>query len=223
MLGWLPVLKELYNYWNPAQTAINYNSAPPNVITGSTLFEAGKTAMVFNGTWNQFPEQVKFPVGSFLVPNLKGSSPYATSLDTAGAAGGPADGFEFGISSPTADHTMTPAKFKAALAWLQFIGTPYNDQYIVDEGQMAVPIFKGTRPAPDMTGMAYHPINPAPWGMFGQHSNTVIWNVFVEYLDNQMTFAQAKSEFEAAEAQTFKHWVAQYHWNFSKLPAAWRY
>ncbi len=214
MLAWLPVLKELYNYWNPAQTAINPNSEPPNVITGSTLFEAGKSAMVFNGTWNQFPLQVKFPVGTFLVPSLKGTSPYASTLNTYGAAGGPADGFEFGISSPLADHTMTPAKFKAALAWLQFIGTPQHDQYIVNEGQMAVPIFKGTQPTPSMKGMMYRPVNSTPWGLWGTNSGKVIWDIFLEYLDNQMTFQQAKTKFEAAEALTYKHWVAQYHWKF---------
>ncbi|MHB1628003.1 MAG: ABC transporter substrate-binding protein [Bacilli bacterium] len=214
MLAWLPVLKELYQYWNPAQTAINPNSAPPNVITGSTLFMAGKTAMVFNGTWNQFPLQVKFPVGTFLVPNLKGTSPYASNLNTYGAAGGPADGFEFGISSALADHTMTPAKFQAALAWLQFIGTPQHDQYIVNEGQMAVPIFKGTHPASSMTGMMYNPVSPAPWALWGTKSGTVIWNVFLQYLDNQMTFAQAKDQFIKAEALTYQHWMAKYHWKF---------
>ncbi|MHB1953592.1 MAG: ABC transporter substrate-binding protein [Sulfobacillus sp.] len=214
MLAWLPVLKQLYQYWNPAQTAINPNSAPPNVITGSTLFLAGKSAMVFNGTWNQFPLQAKFPVGTFLVPNLKGTSRYASNLNTYAAAGGPADGFEFGISSRLADHTMTPAKFQAALAWLQFIGTPQHDQYIVNEGQMAVPIFAGTHPAASMTGMMYHPISPAPWGLWGTKSGTVIWNVFLQYLDNQMTFAQAKDQFIKAEALTYQHWMAQYHWKF---------
>lgn len=214
MLAWFPVLKELYKYWNPAQTSINPNDEAPNVITGSTLFEAGKSAIVFNGTWNQFPLQAKFPVGTFLSPSLTGTSPYASSLDTSGAAGGPADGFEFGISSPTADHTMTPAKFKAALAWLQFIGTPQHDQYIVNNGQMAVPVFKGTTPAKDMVGMEYHPISAAPWALWGQKSGTVIWDVFLQYLDNQMTLSQVKAKFEQAEAQTYHHWVKEYHWKF---------
>jgi raffinose/stachyose/melibiose transport system substrate-binding protein len=217
MLAWWPVLKELYQYWNPAQTAINANSEPSTVVLGTTLFEAGKTAMVFNGTWNQFPLQAKFPVGAFLVPSLKGTSPYASSLNTYNAAGGPADGFEFGISSHAADHTMTPAKFKAALAWLQFIGTPQHDQYIVNNGQMAVPTFKGTTPAKSMIGMEYKPVGDAtaaPWALEDNQSSAIIWSDFDSYLDGQMTFKQVKASFETAEAATYKAWMKEYHWKF---------
>ncbi len=217
MLAWWPVLKQLYQYWNPAQTAINFSSQPSNAVLGTTLFEAGKSAMVFNGTWNQFPIQAKFPVGSFLVPSLKGSSRYASSLNTYGAAGGPADGFEFGISTRKADHTMTPAKFNAALAWLQFIGTPQHDQYIVNNGQMAVPVFKGAKAAKSMSGMQFHPggnATAAPWALWGTHSGSVYWADFVGYLDGQMTFQQVKASFEAAEARTYANWIKKYHWKF---------
>ena len=62
--------------------------------------------------------------------------------------GGPTQDFQYGISSPKADSSMTSAKTAAATAWLQFISQPKWNSLIVNAEGHTLPIIQGATASP---------------------------------------------------------------------------
>lgn len=224
IMAWWPVAKQLYKYFDPNVTVIPWNAVPTGAATDQTLFAAGKVAMVFEGTW--LPNTVKasnngktpFPIGSFPFPSLKGTSKYATSYNTAGDIGGPQAAYQFAISTPRADQSMSqPGKFQAVLDWLRFIATPQHDQAVVNELGSFAPTFKGTTPVPALKSVQSD-FN-RPWyqedaGLFWTVAGyTTIRNIFQEYVSGHLSFQAARQQFDQVTAQAFHQYVIQHHLN----------
>ncbi len=227
IMAWWPVVKQLYSYWDNNVTVLPWNNTPSNAETGSKLFAAGKVAMVFQGSW--LPNSVKgqnngkipFGIGSFPMPSLMGTSKYATSYNSSGDAGGPQAAFQFGISTPRADQSMSqPGKLEACLDWLRFISTPQHDQAIVNEVGSFVPTFKGTTPVPDLASVEAQ--LQAPWyqedgGQFlTSQEYTTIRNIFQEYVSGNLSLASATQQYGQAVSTAFHQFVLTQHINLSK-------
>ncbi len=221
LTAWWSDAKKLFNYWNPAQNDINSSAVSNSTVTGTDLFAAGKVAMIYQGSWALGSVRklgAKFPIGSFAFPSLYGSSPYATKLNTSLYVGGPYAAFQYAIASKQADHTMTPAKFRAALAWLQFIGTPAHDQAVVNEYKAFVPTFKGTTPIKSFRGFARKDLTRAlnfvsPYGLdaaIGQTLNSL----FQEYVSGHVSFSAMKSQYITAVAQAIHTYDLSNHIHF---------
>lgn len=219
IMAWWPVVKGLYKYWDKNTTVIPWNAEPTGAQTGETLFAAGKVAMVFQGTWT--PNTVKaaggkFAVGSFPMPSLVGTSKYATHYNSAGDAGGPQAAFQYAISTPKADNSMSqPGKFQAVLDWLRFISTPQHDQAIVNQLGSFVPTFKGTHPIPALASLESQ--LQRPWyqcdgGQFWTSAEyTTIRNIFQEYLGGHLTLKQATQQYTQTVATAYHTFALEHH------------
>lgn len=214
VMAWWPLFKTLYTkYWDAAVGAVPINAIPPNVVNGQSLFEAGKVAMIFNGSWVP-PEMPKgFQLGSFPFPSLQGTSPYATSYDSAGDVNNPGAAFQYGISTPKADHSMAqPGKFQAVLDWLRFIATPQHDQEVVNELGSFIPTFKGTvpiKPFRSQVALISKPIYKTVGGEYlTTTADTDIRSLFQEYVTGHIGFAAAKQQYGSILATAVKQFLA---------------
>jgi len=219
IMAWWPAVKELYNYWDPNTTDIPWNAEPTGAQTGSVLFAAGKVAMVFNGTWE--PNEVKqaggtFQVGSFAMPSLAGTSPYATNYNSSGDAGGPQAAFQYAISTPKADQSMSqPGKLQAVVDWLRFISTPQHDQEIVNQLGEFAPTFKGTHPVKSLESVAKQ-LN-LPWfqedgGEFlTSEEYTTVRNIFQEYVGGHLSLSAATTQYDSAVSQAYQEFAIEHH------------
>lgn len=217
--AWWPVVKKLYSYFDKNVTDIPWNAVPSGAQTGTTLFAAGKVAMVFQGSW--LPTTVKnagakFKLGSFAMPSLKGTSKYATNYDSAGDAGGPQAGFQLAISTPRADASMAqPGKFQAVLDWLRFIATPPHDQAMVNQDGDTVPTFKATHPIKSLQWVADQ-LN-RPWyqcdggEFFTAQEYDTVRNIFQEYVGGHLSFAAAKQQYSQAVATGYHEFALKHH------------
>ncbi len=221
IIGWWPLVKQLYHYFDPNVTDIPWNNVPAGAQTGSALFGAGKVAMVYQGSW--LPNEIKaagakFPLGSFPFPTASLHSVYkfATNVNSAADVGGPSAAYQFGISTPRADQSMRqPGKFQAVLDWLRFIGTPQHVQAVVNQLGEFVPTLKGTKPVPSEAGAALPKgAQYASIQGFDDVTNqaaTEIGNVWQEYLGGHLSFAAAKQQYDAAVRQAVQQYIATNH------------
>ncbi len=219
LIAWWPAAKALLSTWDKKNIDVTEASSAtaPNPYT---LFVGQQVAMAYvEGSdmpllVQALPAKHRFPLGMFNVANLKGTSPYATNLVTYQDVGGPYVGFQYAISSHLGDHTMTPAKFKAALAWVQFFSTPKWDQTIVNEEGNAIPIIKGTY-APPIDRPFRQAIEKNPfWSLSAFDTMTsssfnTIDGLFLEYVNGFITFTQAKQQYAADAAQIVKQFYSQ--------------
>ena len=219
IMAWWPVVKQLYDYWNKNTTVIPWNAEPTGAQTGLTLFSAGKVAMIFGGTWAPRIAKnagAKFPIGSFPMPSLAGTSRYATHYNSAADAGGPQAAFQYAISTPRADNTMKQAgKFQAVLDWLRFVGTPQHDQAIVNQLGFFIPTFVGTKPTPALQSVKTqltHPWYQCDGGQFLTSAEyTTIRNIFQEYVAGHLAFSAAKRQYNQAVAMAYHQFAIQHH------------
>ena len=218
IMGWWPLMRKLYTYWNKNVTDVNAVNPPSGAPSGSNLFAAGKVAMIYQGSWtpsNLKVGHVKFPYGSFNFPSLKGSTPYATNLNSSPAVGGPGAAFEYAISTPKADKTMTPAKFKAVLDWMRFFTTTRWDQRIVDQLGSFVPTLKGTKPIKADAALSKSLTTPF-YVCFGYQdvtpqSGTQTTQLFQEYVSGHISFAAAKRRFDQIASQAVHQYAIEHH------------
>ncbi len=153
LTAWWPAVKNLLSLWDKSVLEVPTNNTNPSAPSAENTFPTQKVAMVYDGSWlppiiHALPKKQQFPVGSFNIDNLAGTSKYATGLVTSQDVGGPNAAFQYAVPTHQADHSMTPAKQKAVIAWLQFIGTPQWDGRICDELGSFIPTFKGAKPTP---------------------------------------------------------------------------
>ncbi|PSR21706.1 MAG: hypothetical protein C7B45_09875 [Sulfobacillus acidophilus] len=219
LIDWWPAAKALLSTWDPATidvTETNASTAP----SPYSLFTSQQVAMVYVEGSDMpklvyaLPKKHQFPFGMFNPTSVMGTSKYATNLVTYQDVGGPYVGFQFAISTHLADSTMTPAKFKAALAWLQFITTPHWDQTIVNEEENAIPIIKGTT-APPVDRTFQQAIDKYPfWSLsaFDTMTSTsfdTIDGLFLEYVNGFISFKTAEKEYDADAAQIVAQFDSQ--------------
>lgn len=225
LMAWWPAMKKLYSYWN--QDVINENrsniapgSTPTGELTGQSLFLAGKAAMYYTGSWEPtevatLPKSQAFPLGSFNLASLSGSSSYATKLDTAQDVGGPSGAWQYAIPTQKADHSMTPQKLKAVLDWMRFITTPSWDQKIVNEYGADVPTLVGTVPTKANRGNEKDITKPYyqvyPFINMTSQAGVVIPQLFQQYVTGHLSLQASKFEFDADAAAAVQAYEAEYH------------
>jgi raffinose/stachyose/melibiose transport system substrate-binding protein len=224
IMGWWPAMKALYSYWDKdvldeSPTA----NLPADAPSGETTFAAQKAAMTYQGSWlpseiATLPKKQQFPVGSFNLQSLKGSSPYATKLFTGQDVGGPSAAFQYAIPSPAADHSLTPTKLKAVIAWMQFFSRPYWDQQIVNQLGSFVPTFKGTTPTKANRSLATDLTKPYyqlyPFNIVTTEAGDELPDVFQEYVAGYINFATAKQRFDTIAQTAVAQYVATNHVHF---------
>ncbi len=224
IMGWWPAMKTLYTFWDKnVLDEPPTGTLPSGAPTGQSLFAAQKVAMVYQGSW--LPNEIKvlsakkrFPVGSFNLSSLAGSSPYVSKLTTSQDVGGPSAAFQFGISSRRADHSMTPAKLKAVMAWVRFFSTPKWDQAIVNQLGSFVPTFVGTTPTKANRSLAKALLKPYyqlyPFNIVTARAGTELPNLFQEYVTGHISLKAAKQQYDQIAQQAVSQYIATNHPHF---------
>ena len=230
LTSWWPLGKELMSTWDPKDVDVPENTAP-TIPNGQAMFLGQQVAYEFGSGYvipqlvAKLPKSQQFPVGYFELdsPNaFKGTSPSATNLEVWQDNGGPETAYQFAVASPKSDKSMTPAKFQAALAWLQFISTPKWDAAIVNEEGNALPIIKGAVAPPSLEPInkelaaesnAYFPI--ALFDSVTSSSFNTIDGLYLEYVDGYITLQKAVQLYDKDSAQI----IQQFNSTHSKLVA----
>ncbi|MDR2375672.1 MAG: ABC transporter substrate-binding protein [Treponema sp.] len=145
-ISWWGVIKEHLDKYMP-RDSISPAVTPRTIFN---MFVNQQVAMFWGGTWvptDMRNANVSFEYSSFPFPYPdKPSFPQATSFNSSGAVGGPSSAWQYAISTPRANTTMTPAKLEACLDWLMFASAPENVELVVNEIGNSVPTIKGTKP-----------------------------------------------------------------------------
>jgi hypothetical protein len=222
LLAWTPFVKEILQTWDPKVTNVTWGNAS-SAPNPTTLFLDQKIATLYVPGFQvpqlmaALPKKQQFPYGTFNLTNFHGTSGghhYATNLNTYQDVGGPYAGFQFAISTHSGDSKMTPAKFQAALAWLQFITTPYWDSRIVNEWGEAIPIIKGAYVPPlirpFLYGITHYPFwSICPWDTYEANALPMIDGLFLEYANGYISFSQYQQQFSADVQKLYTEFNAQ--------------
>ncbi len=215
VMAWWPLFRTLFTkYWDPAVSAIPINATPPNAVNGQSLFEAGKVAMIINGSWVPTEVPKRFPLGSFPFPGLYGTSKYSTLYNGAGDVNNPGAAFQYGISTPKADKSMAqPGKFQAVLDWLRFLATPQHDQAVVNELGAFIPTFKGTVPIKvfrSQTSLVNKPLYKTVGGEYlSSAGDQALRSLFQEYVTGHISFTAAKQQYGSLLAAAVQQFLAK--------------
>jgi ABC-type glycerol-3-phosphate transport system substrate-binding protein len=208
LTAWWPAAKEELQTWDKQNMDVSENVGAPALYSPTALFLGGKVATVYVPGYSMIalhaalPKSQQFPMGVFVINNLKGTSPYASNLVTWQDVGGPFAGFQFGVAAHEADSTMTPAKLQAAMAWLQLISSPKWDATIVDTLSASFPLVKGAQPAPLLKPIVDATLSQPFWGLsecdnMGGNSFAAIDGLFLEYVDGYVSLSKAQSEYNS--------------------------
>jgi len=216
---WFPLGKSLMDTWAPKDLDVPFTSAPG--IDGTTFFLGQQVAYIFLNGYSipaeiaTLPKSQQFPVGYFEITSLKGTSSYATDLSVWQDNGGPTQDFQYGISSPKADSSMTSAKTAAATAWLQFISQPKWNSLIVNAEGHALPIIQGATASPALQPILkqlnseskyYYPM--ALFDSLTAPSFQEIDGLYLEYVDGYISLGTALSEYDTDAASVIKAYNA---------------
>jgi raffinose/stachyose/melibiose transport system substrate-binding protein len=154
-MGWWPIFKEFTDTW----VADYIPQSPSNNAAAFQDFVAGDAAMVYSGSW--VPNDLRdagspFPYGVFNFPPLGADvTPLSTGTNVSNATGGPSAGYQYAISTPQANASMTEiGKFDAVLDWLRYIGTPQVIERVVNEHGGFIPTWPGTQPTFEISILA---------------------------------------------------------------------
>jgi raffinose/stachyose/melibiose transport system substrate-binding protein len=233
MTAWFAAAKDVVDTWAPKDIDV------PEVTSQTTpdgvqMFLGQQVAYVFTQGYSiphqiaALPKSQQFPVGYFEIQNYNGTSKYATSLQTWQDNGGPAVSFQFGIAAPKSDKSMTPAKYQAALAWLQFISTPGWDSKIVDGSDGgALPIIKGATAPPGLQSVLneYDALAPETFGagaLFDSltaNSFQTIDGLYLEYVDGYIPLSKMVSEYDSDAASIMQTYNSEHAVAVAKLAA----
>lgn len=214
-----PLIKQFSNYWQKDFTGGDSNGLGPQID-----FLTGKVGMYFDGSWaaRQIKSaNPKFKWGSFPDPYpTPATSKYATNYNSAAAVGGPSSSFQYGIASPKADNSMTPAKEKACVDWLEYLTTPKHDQAIVNQVGEFIPTVKGTKPVPalqNLSNLANQPLE-AQFGGINLTTNELdaIFRAYQGYLLGQTSLQQFSTVAGDQMNKAANKLISENHWNLSK-------
>ncbi|MEF2277230.1 extracellular solute-binding protein [Deinococcus sp. YIM 134068] len=199
-MAWWPVMKQFTDYWTRDYITQN----PDKNYDAFQDFVAGKVAMIYEGSYKPGEMRdagVKFKVGAFNFPVLnKSVSQYATGTNTANAVGGLGAAFQYAMSTPEANRTMSAEKQRAVLDWMRYFGTPRNLQRIVGEDGSFVPTWPGTKAQLDFDAAALdRQINlPRRSVGVGSAAPNLGWGdmqrIFGLYLSGNITLDQARAQ-----------------------------
>ncbi len=161
--GW-KLLGQLRPYMAPGQSSYDACSAPTQSsppLSELQPFVQNKFAMAWMGSWdipdlNQLGFRGKF--GFFPFPTItKATTPYSSNVNVTGTVGGPNGAGEWSVTSQAADASMTPAKTKWVINFLQWLYAPQNEaSWIADSSNNAyVPLINGAKlPAGSVPGLS---------------------------------------------------------------------
>lgn len=138
-----------------ASGGVNYGACstptqttPP--LSAQSLLIKGQVATLWGGSWwgPQLDAQgFTGKWGVFPVPTVtKATTPFATGVNATGTVGGPNGVGQWSITTPKADSTMTPAKTKVVVNFLEYLTSPkVLSTWMVGEagGPAYVPLVKG--------------------------------------------------------------------------------
>jgi raffinose/stachyose/melibiose transport system substrate-binding protein len=216
--AWWPAGKALIDTWAPKDIDVTETNDSANPVA---MFEGQQVAYTFQAGYGlingvaSLPKSQRFPVGYFEITNLKGTSKYATNLQTWQDNGGPTTDFQYGVASSKADKSMTAAKTQASLAWLQFITQPKWDAAIVNQLGDALPTIKGatTTPALEPILKLVDSVSKTTYGvqMFDGLTATsfnLIDGLYLQYVNGYVSLAKAQSEFNSDVASVMKSYDA---------------
>lgn len=215
LTAWWPAVHDLMSYWDKSILEVPINSTNPSAPTPESYFAAQKVAMVYDGSWlppiiKALPQKQQFPVGAFSIDNLSGTSKYATSLVTSQDVGGPNAAWEYGVSTQQADHSMTPTKLQAVMAWMQFFNTPKWDGTICDQLGSFIPTYKGAVPSPSDASIVKD--FRAPFYALDLFDNltpqadTQTGALFQEYVTGGISFAKAVQQYDQIAQQAVQQY-----------------
>lgn len=209
--------------------ATNDLESDPTGVSGTgdlafKAFSTGQAGMYFGGSWTPASLQsanVNFKWGAFPDPSpVTGDFQYATNFNSSNAVGSPDGQLQYGIASSKADKSMTPAKEKMAVKWLQFITTPKNDSTIVNDLGTFVPTVVGSKPLASLTSLAKLS-NGSSESIFGGIDLTnqeldKIFRAFQSYMLGQISLQTFGQTAGAAMTQTANQLISQNKWDLSK-------
>jgi len=215
LTAWWPAVKDLLSLWNQSILEVPINNTNPAAPSSENYFLAQKVAMVYDGTWlpamfRNLPKKQQFPLGAFYINNLAGTSKYATGRVTSQSVVGPYAAFQYGVATQRADHSMTSAKLKAVIAWLQFFGTSKWDGKIVNELGSFVPTFRGAKALPaDATyaedfNKSY--LSLSLFETLTPQAQTQTNALFQEYVTGHISFQSAVSQYDQIAAQAVQQY-----------------
>ncbi|MHB1629396.1 MAG: ABC transporter substrate-binding protein [Bacilli bacterium] len=215
LTAWWPAVKNLMSLWDKSVLEVPINNTNPSAPETNNYFAAQKIAMAYDGSWlppiiHALPKNKLFPVGAFTIDNLTGTSKYATSLVTSQDVGGPNAAFQYGVATQQSDHSMTPQKLKAVIAWMQFFGTPRWDGTICDELGSFIPTFKGAKPTPSEAGIVKDFNKPFyALDLFENltpQAATQTGSLFQEYVTGHLSLQSAQQQYSQIAAQAVQQY-----------------
>ncbi|WP_161884190.1 ABC transporter substrate-binding protein [Deinococcus alpinitundrae] len=199
-MAWWPLFKQFTDYWQRDYIPQN----PDKNFDAFQDFVAGKVAMIYEGSYkpNEMRDAgVKFNIGAFNFPVLsKKDSSYATGTNTANAVGGVAAAFQYAVSTPQANRSMTPEKLQAVVDWMRFFGTPSNLQRVTAEDGSFVPTWPGTQAKLNFDAKSLDAQIKLPRRSIGVGNSApnLGWGdmqkLFGQYLSGTITLDQAKAQ-----------------------------
>jgi len=203
-MAWWPIFKQLAGYWD--QQYLTQDTSTSDEPTRQE-FISGQAAIYYSGSW--IPNYLKtakvaFNWGTFPFPVLSTSvSPYAHGVNTAGFVGGPNADFQYAISTPKADKSMSQSgKFQAVLDWLRYIGTPGVIEKVVNEKGTYVPTWPGTKPKSGgnttFASEANQTLRVITVGNASTQEDPAIQKAFSLYLGGDLSLSGATSQVQSA-------------------------
>ncbi len=221
-MAWWPLFKQFTDYW-----VKDYLSQDPDKNYDAFQdFVAGKVAMIYEGSYK--PNEMKaagvtFPIGAFNFPVLsKADSAYATGVNTANAVGGLGAAFQYAMSTPDANKSMTAEKQAAVLDWMRFFGTPKNLQRITSEDGAFVPTWPGTKADLNFDAAALDAQIKLPRRSLGvgNAAANLGWGdmqkIFGQYLSGAMTLDQAKAQAQGVLDRAAQDYARKNNVNYSQ-------
>lgn len=181
-LGYFDLLKDYTPYMNSSWAAKS---------DLEKKFLSEEVAMYWTGSWlpkKMVDAGVNFEYGSFPFPTPTPATlpPHSTAAVTSGAVGGPSGAFQYCLSSPQANKTMTPEKADAVIDWMMYITEPGRISEIVNEVGTFYPTIVGSVSADGAGGLMdnfnadYRNYNG------GQGLNGTIYDTTFRYLHQYM-------------------------------------
>lgn len=212
-MAWWPIMKEQVDKYMPADCV----SAASTRDTIATQFYTGKIAMLWEGSWapNNFrAANVEFEIGSFPFPYMDSAySEYGTDKFISGCVGGPLAAFQYAVSSPRANSTMTDEKLAAVIDWLMFITTPENCALVCNDNGSFIPTVKGSEVAEANAGLVAllegdsTVIDDGMVTFANTAFNDLYYRTFQQYLAGSMTLDEAKDELRDAQWEAVDEYI----------------
>jgi hypothetical protein len=203
--------------------------SPP--LNPNSDFVQNKVAILWNGSWaipqlNQDGMTGKY--GLFAEPTVTtATSPYAAGLSTKGVIGGPNGSGQWSITSQKADKSMTPAKTKVVMDFMEWLFTPAHiGAEVKDWGQGGsyIPTIKGA-PVPNVSGLtslvpAKQPptiVDIALYDVLSTNTTNAGLRLVDQLLSGGVSFSSFSTQWEALLKSGAQAYATQNKFNLNSL------